>query len=63
MKGGDNVEGKDLLCPITSVRGFPEGCTCQKEACAWYEPELKKCSVLVIAKELEEHAVEVLREI
>ena len=44
------MEGKDLLCPITSVRGFPEGCTCQKDRCAWYEPELEKCSVLVIAK-------------
>lgn len=53
------MEGKDLLCPITSVRGFPEGCTCQKDRCAWYEPELKKCSVLVIAKELEEHAAPV----
>lgn len=57
------MEGKDLLCPITSVRGFPEGCTCQKDRCAWYEPELKKCSILVIAKELEEHAVEVLRDL
>ena len=50
------MEGKDLLCPITRAGDVQNGYPCQKDRCAWYEPELK-------TKELEEHAVEVLREI
>lgn len=57
------MEEEKGICPILSKHADAGFCSCQKEACAWYEPELKKCSVLVIAKELEEHAVEVLREI
>ena len=53
------MEGKDLLCPITRAGDVQNGYPCQKDRCAWYEPELKKCSVLVIAKELEEHAAPV----
>ena len=53
------MEGKDLLCPITRAGDVQNGYPCQKDRCAWYEPELKKCSILVIAKELEEHAAPV----
>lgn len=57
------MEERKAFCPILSKREAAGFCPCLQKDCAWYEPELKKCSVLVIAKELEEHAVEVLREI
>ena len=57
------MEEKKAFCPILSKReaaGFALAC---KKTAPGTSRSWKKCSVLVIAKELEEHAVEVLRDL
>lgn len=57
------MEEHKLICPVMNLQRFPGSCFCQRERCAWYDPETKKCAVLVTAKELGDHTVEVLRDL
>ncbi len=54
---------RGILCPLSSLRKFSTGFSCQRESCAWWDELSNRCSIVSIAKGLRDHTVEVLRDI
>lgn len=54
---------RGILCPLSSLRKFSTGFSCQRESCAWWDEGGRCCSIVSIAKELRDHTVEILRDI